>query len=193
LNARLRLQPLLEREEARQRLAWRRWLPPRSESGAGRLELVELPCFVFEARVRTGGGTGPAFCVVDAVLGQAAVLEAEGVAALEAARSRDRGHGGGEGLPAELPEEACRGAAEDFLRRRLALLNRNRDWALEQIVAVEAAAYPYWLRYYRRRGGWQVEALDAIGGARVGGALKRSLVAGVVAVESNRGDPVHRG
>ncbi|HVS65497.1 MAG TPA: hypothetical protein VMT85_18565 [Thermoanaerobaculia bacterium] len=165
--------PRISEEEARAALRPRRgsWLRRgrARDGGLGgkrlpHLELVWLP-FLHVA-------SGRRSCVVCASTGLAARLEREGLSFAE---------GGGVGAPAIAREQLLE-IARAHLGRLAALAGGMAKGEQAPEVELEDWALPFWVLHFERRPGrLDFAALDAIGGARVGGAVRQALVRAMVA------------
>jgi hypothetical protein len=179
--------PQVPSEAAQARMTIRGRLPPFRMRVIEKIELVGVPHYLFEVEIKDSPA-GPASVAVEAVEGTVAVMEpgAEFFEGDDRDLRRSR-------LPAvTLPVVLTREEAEVKVRTdfRWILLSRAlRRRQAHEITAVrggELFSYPYWLGYYRRRGRWDFEAVDAVSGMGQGSTMRRVILKALVLMERGK-------
>lgn len=164
------LEPRTTRHDAlrvftrRSRWRTRRWRP-------GRLELVYVPVYLIEATIsQRHAGDRKVLFSVDALDGEVRRLD-------HGAR-----RGGSPTLPGEVfrarltPLEAIARAREEVPWLILPLSLRRARLRITDLRFGGQLYYPFWIRYLARRDRWDFEALDGLGGTRVGARGRARLL-----------------
>jgi hypothetical protein len=167
---------------AREKMAIRSRLPPFKKRLIEKLELVGVPHYLFEVEIKESKA-GPAAVAVEAVEGTVAVLEPG--AKFVDAEDRDLRLATMVRFPVVLTrEEAVAKVRTDFRWMLLSRALRRRQ--AHEITAVrggELFYYPYWLGYFRRRGRWDFEAVDAVSGMGQGSTMRRVILKALVLLD----------
>ncbi len=136
-----------------------------------RMELIYLPYYFFSIRVKNKKGQEREFyAAVDAILGNFSLVEKEVMDPEEIE--------GSEFEPVLSLEEAREKLAQDarwFLVSKS--MQRRENYILLSHGQGELAFYPFWLGYYKNRGGaWEFLGLDAVSGVIQGGHGRRLFI-----------------
>jgi len=169
------VRPQVPRSAAEKRLPIRLLTPPFLKTRIQKIELGYLPHYLF--RVELSGKKGPerVEAAVDAVLGHFAIWQSEKAELVPAGDQTFD-------IPFRLGVEAAEARLREQYRWVLIArgLRRKRTIALSSILYLRRFYYPFWIGYYRARGKWNFEALDALAGMRQGGKVKDAFIAGWV-------------
>jgi hypothetical protein len=178
------LPPRLARGEALAFFSRRRGLPF-FRPAPGRLELVYLPMYLFEAAI--AGARGPAQplqVVVDAVAGAVARLD-------HRVMLREGGAApGGDSFPPLVGVEGAQRALEAELPWMLlpVALRQRRRLSVEGVVLRERIGYPYWVQHIRRRAQRDFRALDGFSGTLAGPRGRAAIVQCFLEARSGAGE-----
>ena len=190
-----RIEPAVPRERAELSFRRRRWLLPRPR--LLRLELVYAPVYIFECDLELPGDRRTLLrLVVDGIDGEVRRLDRDVSRSAAASDAPPAAESGGaptgsrdaaELLPARLDalQAVERVNAELGWVLLPAQLRRGRIRAGEPRL-VEPAGYPFWVQHVSRGSRRDIEALDALGGSRVGARGRARIVAAIVAARDAR-------
>jgi hypothetical protein len=136
-----------------------------------RVELIYLPYYFFSIRVKDKKGREREFyAAIDAILGNFSLVEKEVMAPEELE--------GSEFEPVISLEEAGEKLEKEvrwFLVAKS--LQRRQNYVLLSHGQGELAFYPFWLGYYKNRGGaWEFLGIDAVSGVIQGGHGRRLFI-----------------
>jgi len=159
---------LVSEQEAEQIIARKGNIPLTSKKTILRTELLYLPVYVFTVTTHDSRGVSASeLVIVDGIKGEFAVYRSSSSAEL------------GNELRGRLPQFrleldiARKSAASEYGRwiYRHNLKNPNKV-SIVSVSEGEQFYYPYWISYFRRRKGYDFEAVDAVGGELQGVRMK---------------------
>jgi hypothetical protein len=161
--------PSKSAELARERMSVRSRLPPFRRRVLEKLELLGLPHYLFQVEVAAANETKTVAVAVEAVDGTVAVLEG-GAAFSEESKVTP--------LPAVLTLEEARDRVRTEFRWNLIAqaIKRKKHFQIKKVEGGELFYYPYWAGYYRRRGKWEFELMDAGSGMVQSSTVRRAVL-----------------
>ena len=165
------IRPRLAEQEAARKLILRSLMPPFQKIGMEKVEVCYLPHYLFTIKLQWKRDVTAVDAAVDALLGHFAHWEQKGLN-MEVAKE-----GGG-----EIPFSLSREAAEQKLREQYrwtlitSAMKTRKRFEIQEIIAGPRVYYPFWTGYYRVRGKWRFEVLDAVSGMRQGGKVRDALL-----------------
>lgn len=173
-----RVQPRINEGEAAKKLALRSPLVWFRKIRFEKVELSYLPHYLFSVRVGwkervEKEETVPV--IADAVLGHFAFWKPAGLELMEA-----------EGPEFELGFRLSREQTEAKLREqyRWVLISsgmkRAKEYRLLELRPGPRIYYPFWIGYWRPRGKWALELIDAVTATRQGGKVRDAFIAAFV-------------
>lgn len=136
-----------------------------------RVELLYLPYYFFDVQLMSDAGTRQVGIAVDAVLAATVFFTSDALVREPA----------GEGTRCEFfqsPEAARRTALDEYRGFLLEHgLRSKRAVTVGAISEPERVLYPLWVAYLKRRGAYDVRALDAVSGEGQGVKARKVLLA----------------
>ena len=149
------------------RWLWQRFFPSPTPV---KVELLWFPAYLVTIALERSAGPDRAVCSIEGFSGSFAIFEMS-AAVMD-------GESPGETFPPVITGEAAEALARDglvtTLLRRSGQARRARPAAT---LSVELLRWPYWVYYHRRRrGGMDIQLLDAATGSRPGHKIKLGLL-----------------
>lgn len=136
-----------------------------------RVELIYLPYYFFQIRVKNKKGEEREFCAaIDAILGSFSMVEKEAMLEQELSEAE---------FQPKISLEEATSALEKEVRWFLVSRSMQKRERYQFLGAEpgELAWYPYWVGYYKNKSGaWEFLALDAISGILQGGPARRLFI-----------------
>jgi hypothetical protein len=149
------------------RRAWQRFFPPPDPV---KVELVWCPAYLVTIGLDRSAGPDRATCFVEGFSGSFAIFEM--LSAI--ADGEPAGETFNPSISAEEAERLAREGLVTTLLRRSGQARRAQPTATQ---SVELLRWPYWVYYHRRRrGGMDIQLLDAATGSRPGHKIKLGLL-----------------
>jgi hypothetical protein len=175
---------LVSIQEAEQIIARKGNIPLASKKTILRTELLYLPVYVFTVTTRDSRGVSASELVtVDGIKGEFAIYRSS--------PSSQQGNALPGGLPQfRLEKDIARKSAVSEYGRwiyRHNLKNPNKV-NIESMSEGEQFYYPYWISYFRRRKGYDFEAVDAVGGELQGVRMKPVFMELILSLTSKNTD-----
>jgi hypothetical protein len=151
------VQSVIAKEQAKEIFSKQRTILRKKKGTIIKIELIYLPCYVFEVTVKTKKGERKSYVSVDGIRGTFSFLNLENAALKE------------EEYPSfyfEMKEKEAREIAKteykgEILRSGLIAKNPAE---LKEISKGEKMYYPFWICYYKKRNIFNFDAIDGISG-----------------------------
>jgi len=144
-------------------------VPPFKKRAIEKVELLGLPNYLFEVEVSFRDHSQKVNVAVESVGGLVTVLQ-------EGTEFEDRDDV--EELPSVLSVEEARERIHSDYRWLLlaAGLKQRRKYKIEAVADRGEFLFPYWAGYFRRRGRWEFDLVDAVSGALQGPTTRRVVL-----------------
>jgi hypothetical protein len=150
------VQPVIAKEQAREIFSKQRTIFRKKKGIIVKIELIYLPCYVFEVSVKTNKGKRKSSVSIDGIKGTFSFLNLKNATFEEDTPS----------FYFEIKKEEARKIARreykgEILRSGLIAKNPAE---LKEISEGEKMCYPFWICYYKKRDIFNFEAIDGISG-----------------------------
>jgi hypothetical protein len=155
------VQHLINEEQAKKIFSKQQTVLRKKRGEIIKIELIHLPCYVFEVTVKIRKEERKNYVLVDGIKGIFSFLNLENAVFLEEVNPS---------FYFEIKEKEARGIAKteykgEILRSGLIAKNPAE---LKEISKGEKMYYPFWICYYKKRKIYNFDAIDGISGKRQG-------------------------
>jgi len=164
--------PLVEKNAALERLARRgtRFFARRKPKPE-KIELIYFPYYLFRIVLSVEDKQREIFVAADGVLGEFAFMEMETLDFLEEADAHR--------FSFHIDMESAKESILDEYKWILVKhgFHRKNPPRMEAVTDTQQLYYPYWVAYYKKRKGYDFNAVDAVSLAPIGISIRRAFLA----------------